>query len=322
MRRRSKHDEESSELPASVTDYVGRLVRMIGYRRKVRREVKRELLGHFADALRDCPSAEEANTRAEQLIDEFGDPELLAALCRRAKKRCRPLWLKAVGGTRMAIFLLVTGLSSYTAMFVSGKPVVTDEYLMELNQINRPLLPATDSAWPHYKEAFSLFVEPSKELKETLAFKSSGVTGFKGLSAISGSEQKAISEWVAANEPSWARLETASHYDGCWRPYRYDRGLPKAPPLIEVTANCLPRYLRDLAKVGVWKARLATEDGRLGEALDHSLVIARLGAHWQRSAGMVEQLIGVGLGALGRHELRRIVSQCGLPAATDRKSVV
>lgn len=316
MRRGSKHDEEFGELPAGIADYVRRLVRMIGYRRKVRREVQRELLGHFADAFRDCPPHKEADTGVEQLIAEFGDPELLAALCRRAKKRCRPLWLKAIGGTRMAIFLLVAGLSSYTAMFVSGKPVVTDEYLFKLNRIGRPVLPTTVNALPHYEKALSLFVAPGAELKEVAALKRYGAYTFNGCSAMNNRERQALVAWVAANEPAWMHYDAASRRSYYHKPYRYDRRLPRVPPLIEYTIDPALATLKALASVGIWKARLAAEEGRLDESLDHCMVVTRVGTHLQMRPCVVEQLLGVGLGAVGRFELLRLIAEHDLPAAT------
>lgn len=181
MARGSRIDKEFRDLLVNVIDHVRRLVGMIGYRRKVRREVQRELLSYFADALRDCPSPEEAQARAEPLMAEFGDFQLLAMLCRRAKKRCRPLWLKAIGGGRTATFLLIVALSSYTTWFISGQPVITDEYLVKLNEISRLKAPVTDNAWPFYERAMSLAIEPSVELKEMPAFKSTWASAFRGL---------------------------------------------------------------------------------------------------------------------------------------------
>ncbi len=318
MARGSRNDEEFKELPGSVTDYVGRVIRMIGYRRKVRREVKRELLGHFTDALGDCPSPEETQAKAEQLIAEFGNPQLLATLCRRAKKRGRPLWLRAIGGTRMAIFILLTAFSSYAALFICGKPIVTDEYLLRLNRLGRPQLPVPDNARPHYEKAASLFVEPDEELREMSAFRSHSAHKFRGFAALSDSQREDLVGWVTANEPAWNHYEMASCRSRFHCQWRYDRTLPSVPLLMDITMNPWLVRLRQVAEIGVWKARLAAEEGHLDEAIDDCLVVARAGTHWQMSAVLIDQLVGVGLGGAARSELLRIVAKHGLPEGTLR----
>ena len=60
------------------------------YRRKVRDEVKAELMAHFEDELEDCKIDEEKEEKARAILSDFGDLKL-AILLRRAKIRCRPL---------------------------------------------------------------------------------------------------------------------------------------------------------------------------------------------------------------------------------------
>ncbi|NLZ06412.1 MAG: hypothetical protein GXY19_14675 [Phycisphaerae bacterium] len=318
MSRRKRVDEEFKELPVCAIDYVGRIARMIGYRRKVRREVQAELLGHFTDAHRDCASPEERQARAERLVVEFGDPHLMAILCRRAKKRGRPLWLKAIGGVRMAVFLLVAAVGSYTAWFVSGRPVVTDEYLVKLNQLGQTPLTALDNAWPHYEKACALFVEADGELKKMSAFRSHGPLRFQGMAAMNESEREDLVAGVAENEPAWAHYETASRCRTYRKEFRYDRTQPRVPCLIEVTSNPSLVQLRRLSEVGIWKSRLAAEEGRLDDALDNCLAVARTGAHFQSSPCIVNQLVGISLGAMAQLELPRIVADYDLSATVLR----
>lgn len=315
MGRGSRVDEEFKELPVCAIDYVGRVARMIAYRRKVRREVQTELLGYFADALRDRALPEERQARAERLVVEFGDPHLVAILCRRAKKRCRPPWRKAVDAARLAVFLLVAVAGSYTAWFVSGKPVVTDEYLRKLNQLGSAQLAPEDNAWPHYARAAALFVEAEGELKGISAFRSHGPLTFQGMGGVNESDREDLVAWVAANEPAWAHYETAGRSSTCHKTYRYDRTQPRVPCLIEITPNPSLAQLRGLSEVGIWKSRLAAEEGRLDDALDNCLALARTGAHFQSSVCIVDQLVGIGLGATARLELLRIVAEHGFSAA-------
>jgi len=77
------------------------------YRRKVRRDVQAELAAHFEDELKDCENDEDKEQKAKQLITEFGDVKLLAVLLRRAKKRCRPLWRKALVRSLQVLGIIV-----------------------------------------------------------------------------------------------------------------------------------------------------------------------------------------------------------------------
>jgi hypothetical protein len=102
-----KSDEDKKQqytgLPDRVAAYLSELVARVRCRRKVRADVSEELAAHFGDALRECQTEEAKQKRAEQIVEEFGDIELLAKLLRRAKKRCRPSWVRALVRTAQAI---------------------------------------------------------------------------------------------------------------------------------------------------------------------------------------------------------------------------
>ncbi|UCG59057.1 MAG: hypothetical protein JSU70_06020, partial [Phycisphaerales bacterium] len=89
MARGKRFERQFGALPTSVVKYVRHLVKMTRCRRKERKHLRAELLAHFADALRDCASPQESDSKATELIADFGDPQMLAILCRRGKKRCR-----------------------------------------------------------------------------------------------------------------------------------------------------------------------------------------------------------------------------------------
>ena len=96
-------------LPEGVTKYITSVIRKVRYRRKVRQEVRQELTDHFSDALVDCESESKKQQLADEIIADFGDTGLLAKLIRRAKKRCRPLWKKALlrtGQVMLAAYII------------------------------------------------------------------------------------------------------------------------------------------------------------------------------------------------------------------------
>ena len=155
--------KDFENLPASVAEFIKELLKKMRYRRKVRDDVRAELTAHFEDELKDCKTSEEKEQKAERLIADFGDLKLLAILLRRAKKRCRPLWRTVVARTFQAIGVLILCFVLYVAWFLTGKPVITTDYVAELNKIVRP--PADDSlnAAPLYHKAVDLKKELSDD---------------------------------------------------------------------------------------------------------------------------------------------------------------
>jgi hypothetical protein len=100
-------ESHRDQLPQSAIDFIRRVTKKIRYRRKVRQDVQAELAAHFEDALRDCENPQDREQKAARLIDEFGDAGFLAVLCRRAKKRCRPLWKKVAIRSAQAFGVLM-----------------------------------------------------------------------------------------------------------------------------------------------------------------------------------------------------------------------
>jgi len=216
------------------------------------------------------------------------------------------------------MLILFISFSWYVHGFGAGKPVVTDEYLVRFNRLGHSEMPASENAWPRYERAFAALVEPTEELEQRFAFRNDKPSQFPGFAAISDEERKAISEWVAANDAAWARFVEATNCPYCYRQLNYDPNVSTAPLLISITMNPSLPQLRYLTKVGIWRARLAAEKGQLGAAIKDCLAVVRAGRHFQESPTLIDQLVGVSCGALGRSELLRIVSEHHLPASTLR----
>ena len=96
MAKQNETEKELNKLPICVVDFIKLVIRKMRYRRKVRADVQAELTAHFEDELKNCAADEEKEQKAQRLIEQFGDAKLLSTLLRRAKKRCRPLWQKAL----------------------------------------------------------------------------------------------------------------------------------------------------------------------------------------------------------------------------------
>lgn len=299
--RGKSNERPESDLPPCIVDFIDQVTRKMRYRRQVREDVQAELTAHFEDELRGCENPQEKGNRAQRLVEEFGDAGLLAILCRRAKKRCRPLWVRAFARTMqgMGVFLLV--FVPYTIWFVRGKPNPMIDYLPQLNALHRPSGPVTDNAWPYYEKAMRLAVEPNHAVRQTPWLKSFDLPS----QPLTSQEREALEGWIEVNSLAWLQLEFATARSQCHRVYRK---LPGKPLIMDSIDDPPPGNLRWLTFLGRCKARLALEQGRVDESLGYCLTLLCAGAHWQKNASLIEQLLGSAVSASACGEILSIAS--------------
>lgn len=313
-----------SRLPRGAADFIGHIVKRIRYRRKVRQEVLAELANHFEDELKDCAGAQEREEKARRLIEEFGDVELLAALLRRAKKRCRPFWRSAVARVLQVAAVLAICFVVYVAWHFTGQPVITTNYLAQLNDLVRPPADATQNAAPLYFEAARLSettwhddTEPESkgrgdETFEEWKLREQGIPWLLGkkFEEVTPEHKKRIEDWLNTNEEILAMIVAGTQRPYCWPTYRSTSGRSmfdlQLPPLSE---------LRKLARALRWRAWLRAEKGQFEEAFTDAKSCYRLGQHLRGDKTLIEQLVGVAIEALSMRTVRDIVSEHKMDAA-------
>jgi len=302
-------DDRFAHLPDSVVKYIKSVVRRIGMGRKVRRDVCDELVDHFSYALAECDEAEKAN-RAEQLVAEFGRANVLAKLIRRGKKRCRPLWKKAIIRGFQAVGLLILLCILYTLWLTTGEAVVRVDYVARLNELGRPQVPEDQNAWPHYERAIELYVEPDEEIEDIANLSRDKPDSRLAFSQLDPTQQELLTKWLDDNGPAWREYELGSNKPHYWVDYS-TKG-PEEPLMAIVLPGLLE--LRQLAKVGVWQSRLLAESGQAAKAVDRCLVVTRVGKHFFEHKGfLIEQIVGIALSSLAHSELLRLVATDALP---------
>lgn len=291
-------------LPLCAADFLRLVVKKMRYRKKVRAEVMAELAAHFEDELRDCKTNEEKEQKSQQLIEQFGDVKLLGVLLRRAKKRCRPLWRTVVARTFQAVGVLILCFILYTIWFWTGEPNIRIDYLAIINQMNRPQLAEENNAWPHYEKAIELFVETSEELKKMNVFKN--YKEIRSFAELTKEEREEIKKWVQQNESAWREFVAGSLKAYCYRQAEYN-SKDKEKWLWNILLPHL-NTLRYLEKVGIWRSRMAIEQGRIKQGLEDCLAVIRTGRFWQEhKLFIVEQLVGIALSRLGHNEILLIL---------------
>lgn len=279
-------------LPQCAVDYIGRVVAAIRYRRRVRREVKAELTAHFEDALREVTSGQEKGRKAQELIETFGDPKLVAVLCRRAKKRCRHLWQKVLlrGAQALGVFFLYVAVCSLPLFF--GTPKIAVNYVQWLSDRWRPSEQGAENAKTYYDRAGALYVKPSKELEDRM-------NGWDStLSDCNEADLQLLAPWLAENEPAFEMLRRGTMVASYWPVYDANKSDLSDPNFMQATMDALPNYRNVVLAL---RRRIAYE-ARLGQAdsaLDDCLMVLRFGRHLEGKGLLVEQLVAIAIEAVG-----------------------
>jgi len=281
-------------LPACAAEFIKLIIKKIRYRKKVRADVMAELAAHFEDELRSCETDEEKDKKAQQLIADFGDAKLLAILLRRAKKRCRPLWRTVVARTFQTIGILILCFIIYLVWFLTGRPVITTNYVAELNRIVRPTADESLNAAPLYERAVELYNEKtSDEITKLLGTKYNEATD---------EQKQVIEEWLNENEEIFNLVIAGTQKPYYWQNYESKTG--------EVLSILMPNLsgFRNLAYALRWRIWLSAEQGRYQDAFDDIKSSYRLGQHIKGDAVLIEQFVGMAIEAVAVHALRDILS--------------
>jgi len=283
-------------LPACAAEFITLVIKKMRYRKKVRDEVMAELTAHFEDELRDCKTGDEKEQKAQKLIEDFGDAKLLGVLLRRAKKRCRPLWRTVVARTFQTVGVLILCFMVYTIWFLTGRPVVTTDYVAELNRMVQPVADESLNAAPLYEKAVELYEENSSdEMSELLGEKYNEATN---------EQKQLIEQWLEDNDEVFDLVVAGTNKPYCWREYKEAEG---SEGLMSVLLPHLSEFRR-LAYALRWRIWLSAEQGRYKEAFDDIKTCYLLGQHLKGDKTLIEQLVGIAIEALVVQELRDILS--------------
>jgi hypothetical protein len=289
-------------LPLCAAEYIKLVIKKMRYRKKARKEVADELTDHFEEHLKDCKNGAEKEQKAQKLISEFGDPKLLAILMRRAKKRCRPLWRIAIERTCQAIFTLIIFLILYVAWFLTGKPVITTDYIAELNKLVRPSADDSLNAAQLYNKAVESLLD-ANDVKELLRL---------DFHDANDGQKELIRHWLAKNESPLALITKGSQLPYCWQKY-----LSKDPEqsMMTVLLPHLTDY-RYITYALCWRVWLNAENGDIDPALRDIETIYRFGRLNKGDKILVEQLVGIAIEGRALKTTRQILDAYKIPSDT------
>ena len=302
-----------SELPACATEYIDCVIKKMRYRKKVRRDVQAELTAHFEDELRDCKTDEQREQKARQIIAGFGDVKLLAILLRRAKKRCRPLWRKAVVRGFQAVGIVILYILICSAPLLIGRPNVSVNYADWLKERGSSGRAESENAYPYYTRAVAASVKMPKLLIES---KVQWPADFNDV------EMQQLTQWLSENDEALDLLIQGIKKPYYWYVYTLaETDLNKGtngfiPVLIDnILMENLSEY-RTLARALNWRSRYKAYQGNIESALDDCVSLVKFGRHQQGKGLLIEQLVGTAVESLAHGSISEIIVKADVPADT------
>ena len=284
-------------LPVEIIEYIRLVIRKMNYRRRVCEDVTAELAAHFEDELKDCKTDGDRQQKSKQIIENFGDPKLLGILLRRAKKRCRPLWRTALVRSLQAAGIFVLFLIVYTIWFLTGKPVITTDYIAEFNRLVRPVADESQNAAPLYEKAIQLFKGSSdyNDIRQVFGKKYDEVTP---------EVKERLEKRITENKGIFDLVIEGSARQYYWRTYYI--GDPNYG-MMGILMTELAEF-RELSQLLVWRAQLSAHQGRYEDSFNDSTACYRFGRHFrQGNRTLIEQLVGIGIEALSVQTIRSIL---------------
>ena len=195
--------EAAEQLPATVAAFIDDVARQTRLRRSERREVHRELVSHFAEAI-------DAGTPASEAISAFGDPRQAARQLRDAAiaKRTpidRALARTAKAAAGLALVLVVVYAIAAAKLHLTTPVIAVDPLERTRATLPVPAKPE-DAAWPKYREAMTAlglaFGDPEADSPGAQAVGASPMPG--------SAEWAAATAWLDARQPALSALREAS----------------------------------------------------------------------------------------------------------------
>ena len=302
----AKQDNQNDfqHLPPSAAVFIGRVIKKMRYRKKVRQDVQAELVAHFEDGLKDCTTDHAKEQAALKLIADFGDIKLLALLLRRAKKRCRPLWRKVlVRSLQMLGVIFLYVLLCFSPLIV-GTPRITVNYLDWLNELVRQGKDEADNAKPYYEKAIDLYVEMPELLSRRMS---------DWPADLNDVELDSLSTWLKKNEPAIGMFRQGADRPYYWNTYQTDEEGELATGVMQHAMAPLASYKR-LAQTMSCRIRYDAYNGDIDSALRNSVALLGFGRHLQGHGLMTEQLVGIAIEALAHNEVSTVLQKVDVPA--------
>lgn len=310
-------DENATEsLPKTALDFIDTVVKKVRYRKKIRQEVCEELTDHFYMALKDFSTDEEKLQAVDELIAEFGDVTVLASLIRRGKKRCRPLWKKAVFVAMKVVGVLLLLVVLRVGYLSIGTTVISVDYVEWLNDFVRDGRDESLNAYPYYERAVELGkIEVPESLDAII---------YEGLEITDENIEDARA-YVKEMKPAFDELRKGASMPYAWPQYKIDSSLVsdiKVSSENRLDAELIPSiipFMRDakslVLKMSQLEISVKLYEGDIEGAMDDSLVIVEFGRDMTGKGLLLEQLVGIAVQAIGIEHINNAIQNKNISAS-------
>ena len=293
-------EKNINQLPNCAIEFIKHVVKKVRYRKKVRADVQEELITHFEDELQECKTEQERLEKAKELIKEFGDIKLLATLIRRAKKRCRPLWLKVFIRTAQVFGIILLYIFICTVPLMIGRPTIKIDYVKWLNEKQQAGREESENARVYYEKAAELLVPMPKWLSDG---------SYTWPTDFNDTEMKKYESWLEQNkEPLEMLRNTVNKYD-FWNYYQRTSNVGDLTvDLMPDITEHLPDY-RHLAFAMRENIRYEAYQGNIERAMDDCFVVTKMAYGIEGNGFLIEELVGIATEAIGIGESFRILDR-------------
>jgi hypothetical protein len=119
-------------------------------------------------------------------------------------------------------------------------------------------------------------------------------------------EKKLTVKWVEDNEATWREFVVGSLKSYCYRKYQYYDG--QEDKLLWSIGISHLNQMKMLTRLGIWRSRIAADNGQIQQSIDDCIAVARVGSHWQGRGTIIEQLVGLALGRTAHDEILHILA--------------
>ena len=303
MMEKGHKKTELQSLPACACEFIRLVVNKMCYRKKVGEEVRAELAAHFEDELKGCATDEEREQKALQLIGEFGDVKLLAVLLSRAKKRCRPMWRKAVVRSFQTVGVVILYILICSAPLVIGRPKISVNYVDWLNDKAKAGMDESENAYPYYERAVAACVKMPDGLYWNRV---------KWPADLNDVEIQRFLKWINDNKKALDFLIEGNKRPHYWAVYSAT-GTDLSKGIIDMTH--FSEY-RTLVFALSWRSRYKAYKGEVESAFDDCVSLVRFGSRQQGKGLFNEQSAGVAFGAYAQNAIWTIIEKVDVPADT------
>ena len=297
--KRSEKVKMPDNLPGCAVEFIKLVIKKMRYRKKVRADVQAELIAHFDDELRECKTDEEKQAKSEQLIAEFGDVKILGRMLRRAKKRCRPLWAKALVRSFQALGVFVLYVICVGVYLGAGAPTITVNYVDWLNDLARAGKADEENAKLYYDKATENNVKMPELIRDIHC---------KWPGDFNDIELQIFSKWLDDNKKAIELMRKGAEKIYCWSVYKSDISDLMKGTMMDNLMKPLSDYRR-LAYLIFARISLSTYNGYIRSALSDCMVMEKFAGHMRGKGLVIEQLVAIAIEALAHKQVLMVLEK-------------